>query len=66
MMYSQTDTIEIMINDETDEFIAEIFKSLQNTYQNNLEELIKASKFVFGHVYLLYYKCNKINPNHDD
>ena len=66
MMYSQIDTIEVMVNDGTDNFIAEIFKSLQNRYQNNLEELIKGSKPVFGYVYLLYYKCHKINPNHYD
>ena len=25
---------------------------------------MKGSKFVFGYVDLLYYKCHKINPNH--
>ena len=26
---------------------------------------MKGSKFVFDYVHLLYYKCHKINPNHD-
>ena len=52
-----------MINDETDEVIKELFDSLKNRYQNNLD-LIKGSDFVFDYVQLLSYKCHKINPNH--
>ena len=51
-----------MMNDETDEYIEELFKSLKNRYQNNLQ-LMKGSEFVFNYVNLLYYKCHKINPN---
>ena len=51
-----------MINDEADEVIKELFDSLKNRYQNNLE-LMKSSQFVFNYVHLLYYKCHKINPN---
>ena len=51
-----------MMNDETDEYIEELFKSLKNRYQNNLK-LMKGSEFVFNYVNLLYYKCHKINPN---
>ena len=51
-----------MINDEADKVIDELFKSLKNRYQNNLES-IKGSEFVFDNVDLLYYKCHKINPN---
>ena len=62
-MHSKSDNIEIMINDETDEVIKELFDSLKNRYQNNLD-LIKGSDFVFDYVQLLSYKCHKINPNH--
>ena len=59
-----------MINTEVEDFIEELFKSPLNRYQNNLEELMNGSKFVFDYVYLLYYKCHKINPycgvSHDD
>ena len=54
-MHSKRDNIEIMINDEADEVIEDLFKSLQNKYQNNLEELVKGSEFVFDYVHLLYY-----------
>ena len=26
---------------------------------------MKSSEFVFNYIQLLYYKCHKINPNHD-
>ena len=52
-----------MNNDRACEVMEESYKSLQNRYQNNLEGLIKCSKFVFNYVRLLYYKCHKINPN---
>ena len=38
--------MEIMISDEADKVIQELFDSLKNRYQNNLE-LIKVSEFVF-------------------
>ena len=60
-MHSKSDNIKIMINDGADEVIKELFYSLKNRYQNNLE-LMKGSEF-FDYVHLLYYKCHKINPN---
>ena len=36
-MHSKSDKIEIMINDEADEVIQEIFNSCKNRYQNSLE-----------------------------
>ena len=62
VMHSKSDNIEIMINDEAGEVIEELFDSLKNRYQNNLESM-KGSDFVFEYVYLLYYECHKINPN---
>ena len=37
VMHSNNDNIEIMISDETDKVIEELFDSLKNRYQNNLE-----------------------------
>ena len=54
-----------MINDEADEVIEELFDSLENRYQNNLEPM-KDSEFVFVYVQLLYYECHKINPNRSE
>ena len=52
-----------MFNDEEDEIMEELFKSLHNRCQNNLEESMKGREFVLDYVHLLYYKCHKINPN---
>ena len=61
-MHSKTDNIKTLINNEVDELIKKVFGSLYNRYQSNLESM-KGSEFVFDYVYLLHYKCHKINPN---
>ena len=63
VMHSKSDNIEIMINDEVDKVIKELFDSIKNRYQNNCESM-KGSQFVFDYNHLLYYKCHKINQNH--
>ena len=52
-----------MINDKAHELVEELFESLLNRYQNNLEKPMKGSEFVFDYVNLLYYKCHKINAS---
>ena len=39
VMHSARDNIEIMINDDTEEVIKELFDSLRNRNQNNLESI---------------------------
>ena len=51
-----------MINDKADEVIEELFESLPNRFENNLETSTKGSEIVFDYVHLLCYKCHKINP----
>ena len=60
LMHLKSDILEIMINDEADEVIKKLFKSLKKRYQNNLK-LVKVDEFVFDYVHLLYYECHKIN-----
>ena len=48
-----------MINDEVDQIINELFKSLQKRYQNVLEKFMKDSEFVFNYIYLLYINVKK-------
>ena len=44
-MHSKLDNAEIIINTEADKVIKELFDSLKNTYQSNLESM-KGSEFV--------------------
>ena len=62
VIHLKSDNIEIMINEEGDEVIKELFNSLKKRYQNNLKSM-KSIAFVFDYVQLLYCKCHKINPN---
>ena len=60
-MYSKSDSMEIMINDKANEVIKELFQSLLLRYQIGLQTSMKGSNLIFNFVYLLYYKCHKIN-----
>ena len=60
-MNLKTDEKQIMINKKAFEFIDKIFQSVLCRCQIRLEHSIKDSEFVFDH--LLYYKCDRINPN---
>ena len=42
-MQKRSDKVEIMIGNETDEIISELFESLLQRYRKNLEEKIKGS-----------------------
>ena len=52
-----------MIYDNAKEVIEELFEWLLNRYQIGLETWMRGSDFIFNCVYLLYYKCHKINLN---
>ena len=52
IIHSKSDNMKIMINDEADEVIGELFDSLKNRYRNNLESM-KGSELVFDYVQLL-------------
>ena len=52
VMHSKSDKTDIMINDDADEAIKELFDTLKNRYQNNFE-LMKGSEFVFDYFQLL-------------
>ena len=50
---------EFMNGSDTDEIIKELFKSLLQRYQENLQEKMKGSDFAFDGVNYLYYDLNK-------
>ena len=64
-MHAKSDNREIMISDEADEVIEELFHSLKNRHQNNLETKMRNSAILFDFVHWLYYKCHRINFNCD-
>ena len=60
-MHTRSANEEFMNGSDTDEIIKELFKSLLQRYQENLQEKMKGSDFVFDGVNYLYYDLNKIN-----
>ena len=56
---SKSKKVEILMGDETDDIIKELFESFSEKYQEKLEEKSKDSKFVFESVELLYYSLHK-------
>ena len=61
IMYTKCINAEIMIGSDTNEVIEDLFKSLLQGYQENLEEKMKGSEFVFDGINSLYYDLNKIS-----
>ena len=51
--HSKSDNTEIVINDEANEILKQLFDSLKNRYQINLDP-ITCSKLVFDYVHILY------------
>ena len=62
-MYTKSDNTEIMIGSDTNEVIEDLFKSLLQRYQENLEEKMRGSEFSFDSVNALYYGLNKTSLN---
>ena len=49
--HSKSDNIEIVINDEADEVVKELFDALKHKYEKSLEPM-KGSEFVFNYIHL--------------
>ena len=62
-MYMKSNNIEIMMSNETDEVVEELFGSHLQKYQEGLEEKIRRREFVFDSVDLLHYNFHKISLN---
>ena len=60
-MHTKSNNVEIMMGSETDKVIAELFESLLQLYQKNLEESMRGSEFVYDSVDALYYNLNKVS-----
>ena len=61
VMHTRSVNEEFMNASDTDEIIKELFRSLLQRYQENLQEKMKGSDFAFDGVNYLYYDLNKIS-----
>ena len=52
-----------MIGSDINEVIDNLFRSLLQRYQENLEEKMRGSEFIFDGINLLHYDLNKISLN---
>ena len=60
-MHTKCDNEEFMNGSDTDEIIKELFKSLLQRYQENLQEKMRGSDFAFDGVNFLYCDFSKIS-----
>ena len=58
-MHTKIHNVQIMMGSGADEIIEELFESLLQNYQKDLEESMKGSNFIFDSVDLLYYHLQK-------
>ena len=65
-MRTKSSNTEILMGNETDKIIEELFESLLQKYLERLEEKMRGSEFVFDSIALLYYNLHKISLNRDE
>ena len=63
IMYTRSDNIEIMFGDDNDDIIEQLFESLLQKYEENLQNKMRGSEFEFDGVNFLYYDFNKTSIN---
>ena len=63
IMHTRSDNIEIMIGDDNNDIIEELFKSFLQKYEENLQNKMRGLDFEFDGVDFLYYDFNKISLN---
>ena len=64
MMYYNSDNSIVMIGNDTDTIIGEVFDLLLRKYKKGLAQSMYDSNFIFDYVSEMYYICNKTNLNH--
>ena len=63
IMYTRSNNIEIMFGDDNDDIIEQLFESLLQKYEENLQNKMRGSEFEFDGVNFLYYDFNKTSIN---
>ena len=59
-MYRRSTPEEFMIGSETEEVAEKLFMSILQKYQDNLQNKMKGSDFIFNGINYLYYDLNRI------
>ena len=62
-MYTRSDNIELMIGDDNDDIIEELFKSFLQKYEENLQNKMRGSDFEFDGVNFSNYDFNEVSLN---
>ena len=60
VMYTRSIPVEFMIGSETEEVAEKLFMSILRKYQDNLQNKMKGSDFIFNGINYLYYDLNRI------
>ena len=61
LMYTRSDPEEFMNGSETEEIIESLYRSLLKKYNDNLQEKMKGSDFVFNEINYFYYDFNRLS-----
>ena len=62
-MYTRSDNVEIMFGDDNDYITEQLFESLLQKYEENLQNKMRGSEFEFDGVNFLYYDFSKTSIN---
>ena len=62
-MHTRSNNVEIRFGDDNDEIIEQLFRSLLQKYEENLQNKMRGSDFELDGVNFLYYDFNKISLN---
>ena len=65
-MHSNSGNIKLTPDNDANDVIDKLFKSVRSIYQENLETSMKESYFIFDSVQLLYHKYHKVNFDRGD
>ena len=65
LMYTRSNPAEFMNGSETEEIIESLYRSLLQKYNDNLQEKMKGSDFVFNGINYFHYDFNRVSISKD-
>ena len=63
IMYTRSDNVEIMFGDDNDDIIEQLFESILQKHEENLQNKMRRSEFEFDGFNFLYYDFNRTSIN---